>query len=278
MHDENSSIVSLDPVQRLTRDLSSASSTLSPGEARFLVDSYYSMQEDRIRSGERVRALNASEEPHSVLQWLAGQSETLENQIKRALKVYVENDKVGQWLISVTGIGPVIAAGLLAHIDIHKAPTACHIWRFAGLDPTITWKKGERRPFNARLKVVCWKAGESFVKISNNEKSVYGRLYRERKELETRRNDELQFKDQAARVLEIKNIGKDTEAYKAYSEGKLPPAHIHARAKRYAVKIFLAHLHEVMCEEILGVKAPVPYAIAILHHVDYIAREDNRAK
>ena len=26
----------------------------------------------------------------------------------------------------------------------------------------------------------------------------------------------------------------------------LPPAHIHARARRYVVKLFLFHLHEVM--------------------------------
>ena len=42
------------------------------------------------------------------------------------------------------GIGPVIAAGLLANIDIKQAPTVGHIWRFAGLDPTNKWigKKG----------------------------------------------------------------------------------------------------------------------------------------
>jgi hypothetical protein len=44
---------------------------------------------------------------------------------------------------------------LLARIDIVKAPTAGHIWRYAGLDPTVRWNKGEKRPWNAGLKVLC---------------------------------------------------------------------------------------------------------------------------
>ena len=87
----------------------------------------------------------------------------MEGQIKRALEKYVDNHPVGSWLTSIHGIGPVIAAGLLAHIDIARAPTVGHIWRFAGLDPTTKWEKKTRRPWNAALKVLTWKAGESFV-------------------------------------------------------------------------------------------------------------------
>ena len=58
--------------------------------------------------------------------------------------------------------------------------------------------------------------------------------------------------------LEKYKIGKTTDAYKAYSVGKLPPAHIHARAKRYAVKMFISHLHEIWYEVELGKPAPVP--------------------
>jgi hypothetical protein len=37
-----------------------------------------------------------------------------------------------------------LAAGLLAHIDITKAPTAGSIWRYAGLDPSIEWLGREK--------------------------------------------------------------------------------------------------------------------------------------
>ena len=71
-------------------------------------------------------------------------------------------------------------------------------------------------------------------------------------------------------ILTKKKIGKDTDAYKAYSIGKLPPAHLHARATRYAVKLFLAHLHEVMYVQHHGRKPPLPYAIGILGHAHKI--------
>ena len=256
-------------VQRLTRDLTAAALTLSDAEVRFLVDAYYQQQDNRIRAAGQIRSMG-KEEPHSVLLWLEDQSTTLENQIKRALDKYTASHPTGEWMRSVYGIGPVISAGLLAHIDIERAPTVGHIWAFAGLDPTKKWEKKTKRPWNARLKVLCWKAGESFVKFSNAEECYYGRIYKQRKEQEQQKNEALEFSDQAAKVLETKNIGKDTDAYKAYSVGKLPPAHIHARARRYAVKLFLSHLHGEMYRTLLGKEPPLPYPVAILGHAHVI--------
>jgi hypothetical protein len=46
---------------------------------------------------------------------------------------------------------------------------------------------------------------------------------------------------------------------------------LHARAKRYAVKLFLAHLHEVWYREHYKTAPPIPYPIAHLGHAHYIA-------
>lgn len=255
----------LNPVQRLSKDLAAAAVTLSDAEARFLVDTYYNMQENRIRAGGQLRAIK--DEPHEVLTWFEEQASTLENQVKRALDKYTSAHPMGEWMRGIYGIGPVISAGLLAHIDITKAPTAGHIWRFAGQDPTDEWKKGERRPWNARLKVVCFHAGESFVKFSNNEKCVYGHEYKARKKLEEAANERLEFAEQAKAKLAKFNIRKETDAYKCYIVGKLPPAHIHARAKRVAVKLFLSHLHAQMYRTILKKEPPLPFPIAHMGHV-----------
>ena len=56
-----------------------------------------------------------------------------------------------------------ISAGLMANIDITKVQTAGQIQAFAGLDPTREWNKGEKRPYNARLKALCWKIGQCFI-------------------------------------------------------------------------------------------------------------------
>ena len=222
-------------------------------------------------AGNQARVLADAKEPHGVIQWLFDQNDTVEKQIKRALDSWTDSIPAARWAKSIVGIGPVISAGLAAHIDVARATTVGHIWRFAGLDPTVEWKKGQKRPWNAALKTLCWKIGESFVKVSGREGDFYGKLYIQRKEFEQARNDSGTLADQAARKLERFNIGKSTDAYKAYAGGKLPPAHIHARAKRWAVKLFLAHYHHVAWTLATGTPPPKPYVISILGHADFIA-------
>lgn len=257
----------LEPIQRLTRDLKEASVVLTDDEARFLVDAYYQMQENRKRSDNQTLSLSKEGEPCAVLSWLAAQSGSLERQVARALDAYSASKPEGQWARSVVGIGPIISAGLLAHIDIEKAPTAGHIWRFAGLDPTDKWNKGEKRPWNAALKTLCWKIGESFVKVSGNPEAVYGQIYLQRKEYEKAKNERGEYSEQAAEVLKSRPTHKQKATY---ADGKLPDGHIHARCKRYAVKLFLSHYQEKCYEFRYGTKPPLPYPIAILGHAHKI--------
>jgi Transposase IS116/IS110/IS902 family len=260
----------LEPLKRLSRDLRNASKTLTTSEARYLVDAYYQLQDDRIRADGQIRSMQETAEPSEVLRWLSENTGVLERNIKSALAAYSQASELGRWAESITGIGPIISAGLLAHIDIYKAPTVGHIWRYAGLDPTSVWGKGQKRPWNASLKVLCWKIGESFVKVSGNDKDIYGKIYLERKALEISKNTEKAFADQAAAKLEKVKIGKETDAYKAYIQGYLPPGHLHARAKRYAVKLFLAHWHHVAYSLAHQQPPPKPYVITQLGHAHEI--------
>lgn len=248
-------------ITRLTKDLKQGATTLSKDEARFLVSYYYLMQEDRIRAHHQERTLDESNQPHQVLTWLADNTRILEAQVKRALAAYTAADPVGKWAQTIPGIGPILAAGLLAHIDMQKCPTVGHIWSFAGLNPTAVWEKGQKRPWNADLKVICWKIGESFVKVSGRDGDIYGKLYLERKAFETDRNSRKEYADQAAARLAKFKIGKETDAYKAYIEGYLPKGHVHARAKRWAVKLFLSHWHHVAHQATFGRPPVKPYIL-----------------
>src|SRR5262249_6639854 len=116
------------------------------------------------------------------------------------------------------------------------------------------------------LKVLCWKIGESFVKVSGSKKDIYGKVYLQRKQYEQERNERGEYAGQAEAFLSSKRIGKDTEAFKAYSKGLLPHAHIHSRAKRYAVKLFLSHWHEAAYRHRYKEAPPKPFAIAHLGH------------
>lgn len=254
----------IEPLKRLSRDLKKAAATLTATEARFLVDAYYTMQRDRIRAAHQARQLAKNNEPHTVLTWLFDNTEILERNIKSALGTYALANPVGKWSLSVVGIGPVISAGLLAHIDLepwrcmrvregafydaeakactekepthgvecHRAPLATvgQLWRFAGLDPTVKWKESTKRPWNGALKRLCWIIGESFTKQSGHERDFYGKLYVARKAQEIAKNLDGAFATQAQVSLAEKRWSKDTDALVWYS-GRLTPA---AAAEFYA--------------------------------------------
>lgn len=314
-------VLGYDPVDALNKDIKKASEVMSKKEARFLVDNYYAKQEDRIRQVNQIKALKGTDEPHLAIQWLAENSRKMEDNLHKSLDRYSLSLPPGQWARSICGIGPVIAAGLLAHIDMepwrcalsaeslknkpcnplkphgpacmwNPTATAGQLWRYAGQDPTSIWNKGERRPWNSELKDIVWKAGQSFIKVSNNKNDVYGHLFAERKILEQQRNFSGQFIQQAREKLAKFNIGKDTATYAWYS-GRLTPeqgmlitmaeaedrdaltkklagpvgsglemlsiGHINARAQRYAAKIFLAHYHMVAYRDHFKINPPKPY-------------------
>jgi hypothetical protein len=257
-------------VNLLSKDLKAASKIMTRAQVRYLVDTYYQMQEQKKRENMHVTSLEKVGEPNSLSEHFANNFTILEAQARNSLDKYSGANTVGIWMRSQKGIGPVIAAGFLAHLDITKAPTAGHFWSFAGLT-NRPWLKGQVRPFNMKLKTLCWNMGECFVKVSGYEDAYYGIVYKERKVVELARNEAGDFAEQAKAILAAKNFSKDTDAYAAYSTGKLPPAHLHARAKRYAVKLFLSHLHSVMYQEHYKMPAPTPYVIAFLDHAHYIA-------
>lgn len=295
--------ISLEPLTRLERDIAKSTQTLGPHQARFLVDTYYAMQEGRIASAARVRDLMKAEEPASVMEYARVQMEMLEGQVARALRWYVEAQPLGVWMTSVTGIGPVIAAGLLSTVDYEGTNSSSRVWKYAGLTPDSIWEAGQKRPWNPFLKTLAFKIGESFVKTQSNPNDFYGRFYAYRKAIEWRRNVAGTLADQAAEKLKKYRIGQTTNAYKWYAgrispewvqlvfhnnesfpatlpsnslnpadviTPMLPPAHIHARARRWTAKLFLSHTVEVGFWLTHGELAPAQYAFAHLGHTDYV--------
>lgn len=266
---EGEEVVVSTALQRLARDVRATAAELGRDEARGLVKLYYDLQKHRMAVRSQERELVAVGKSAEIFDHFALQLATLEKEMQGVLDVYSTSTPVGAWSRSVLGIGPVIAAGLMAHIDITKAPTAGHIWRFAGLDPTVKWAKGQKRPWNHDLKVLCWKIGDSFVKFSGNEKSFYGPIYRERKAFEVARDEDGYNAETAARTLAERRI-EDAPTRRAYESGHLPPGRLDLRARRYATKLFLAHWHEVAYEAEFGTPPPAPYPIAHLGHAHKI--------
>lgn len=318
-----------EPIRKLDKDLRKASRELSRTNIRSLVDFYYQIQQFRKVAALQTRDAEVKD-PNQVSMWVFDNMQRFENDIKKALDEFTNAYLIGRWMKSIVGIGPVIAAGFMAHLDIRKAKTCSHFWRYAGYDPTAIWKAkadnrkllveryGEsfneadlldaakhwgreyasllrfattkpngdakkltldsaatalaRRPWNADLKVLCFKAGDCFVKFSNHKLQYYGSVYNSRKRYEQEKNEKKEYAAQAARILEERNFNKDTEAYKHYIDGRLPPGHIHMRCQRYAVRMFMSHLHHVMFADYYKTDPaePYPFAKQIQDHRNYL--------
>lgn len=265
---EHTEELAFDVVMKLSRDVRIGGSGLSRDAARFIVDTYYRFQEHRIALNAQARALDEADNPSDAVMHFAAQTETLERQMIGVLDAWTDAHEVGKWAKTIVGIGPVLSAGLLAHIDIRKARTAGAIWRFAGLDPTVKWEKGQKRPFNADLKVLCWKIGDSFVKQKNRDSDHYGHLYAERKLYEIERNEAGGNAETAAFDLEHRKITDATLRAKL-ATGMLPDGRIDLRARRWATKLFLSHWHEVAYAAYYHELGPAPFSIAHLQHTHY---------
>ena len=337
---EEENVYSLELVDRIKRDfldyVGTDIATLSRDETRFMVSQFYDLQENRMQSDNRIRALANQNAPKSALQFIRDQIYMSEKNVEKILTVFSDTQEIGQWAKSIPGVGPILSAALIAHIDITKAPTVGHIWSFAGLNPTSSWvgrtksedlvekfvTKGQkvteeqialiaedsgrradaiqqqlrsldpdapnnnmnktalikvlsRRPWNSELKVVCWKLGQSFQKVKGRDTKskgpdIYGTVYSDRKAYEIQKNEAGDYRDMA--LAKSKTVGRSTEAYKSYSIGKLPAGHLDARARRYAVKLFLAHYHHVAYELEYGTPPPKPYILdGDRGHTHYIA-------
>lgn len=248
--------------------------TLSISEIQYLVSLYYQIQHYRITTNAQKQASIKEGASHTLIEFFNNEFKDIETQIKNTLNQYTDTDPVAWTLKQVVGIGPVIAAGLVANLDITRpdVKTAGSYWRYCGVDPSVNKaKKGEKRKYNADMKVLtAFKLGESFCKVQNKETAFYGKIFKEWKEEYVRRNEAGELACNAKRQLEEKNYSKTTDAYKAYIQGKLPPAHIHAMARRKPVMLLLSHMFDLQYMLHHHKKSPIPYIIAVGDHVHEI--------
>jgi len=313
---------------RYTKDQLAEAHTFDREQMAAAVGMYYGIQKLRVgarnKESAHERSTDILADPVLITE-MKQRLERLERESARVLREFAQARPLGRWAMSIAGVDAVIAAGLLAHIDVARAQTAGAIWRFAGLlDPKLQpWERGQKRPWNARLKTLCYKLGESFKKLTVSETSLNGdddviaekvlkehadkgielsgtelltkvkakraraqkrasslqndnylyvRLYSERKQRETQRNDAGLFREQALGRLELakrKGLAISPDQKKLWADGRLQPVGVDRRAARYAVTIFLSHYHQIG-REILGLPMPKPWVLEHGGHVHYI--------
>lgn len=232
-------------VEQGNRDFVETAVTLTRKQVRHLVNCYLSNNFDKLSSDK-------NDEICIIINNLLNEVETVEKTIKQLLNTYNDTHPIGKWLKSIGGITPVYAAGLLSYIDIKKAPTAGHIWSYAGLIPQIMSRNYQ---YNPSLKRLCLHIGNTFAELGN--KCFYGRIYNKRK------------------IYELEKKTKQT-AFLLYPANQI--SHNDKKARRYAVKIFLSHLQAIWYQMEFREKPANPYAIDIIGHAHHISPPNSPLK
>lgn len=206
------------------------------------------IQKARIQFSNRLSAIENGTDQASILQRetlnryyndLVLMETSLNKDIRKLLRLY----KIYPVLSSIRGIGPVLAAKLIALIDIEKCDTVSALWRFAGLGvvdgAAEKLKAGEKAHFSRRLKSVMYLVGKSFL----TSRSPYYYYYLEMKEKYERTHPEWTAN------------------------------HRHFAALRKAEKLFLSHLWEKWRKmENLPVRRA--YVIDVLGHTNVRTPEE----
>lgn len=241
------------------KDIAGAAKTIPEREVRYLVGMYYTAQQMRIAIAGKLRSIG--EKPNAMLTIFLDMFEEVERDIQAALDVYTDNSEIGRSFRRIKGIGPVLTAAWLAHVNVHIAGNCAKVLSFGGYNPNMVWEKGQKRPYNADLKLVFSKMGRAFVFLSNRA-SFFGQKYKENKKIVERRNNAGLFADRCTELLRTRNYRTDTNAYKCYKEGKYPPAHVSASARLKTVALCVGVLHREHFRLVHGTYPPDPYLVA----------------
>jgi len=243
-----------------------------------------------------------AEEKSATMLWVDTRMERMEVELREQIKDTVALHPLwGAWLGKIRGIGPCIAGGLLSILDVKRASSPSAFFKICGLHVdedtrlAVHRERGVKFEYNPFLKVICWKAGESFVKCAAL-RSYYRRIYdRFRGEIDARfvgylakveaekkatgRDKNLPMLEMHGAVVDPnspcrreshgdghliidekgpieKGTGKDK---KKFSRIPCPDSHRFEMAKRKTVKLFLSHMWTVWRGiEGLPVRPPYP--------------------
>lgn len=146
--------------------------TAQMSDLKLLTRLFYEAQDQRKAAANRVGAYEGLgiETPyaHAALQDAEEYEKHLAKHIRALLKV---NPFYNAWLKHVKGIGPLLAASLLAELGSpQRFNTVSALWSYAGLKvkngEAMRRAKGEKANWNPMVKMTAWKIGSQFIKTN----------------------------------------------------------------------------------------------------------------
>jgi len=198
------------------------------------------IQRERKRFDNRIRAIQQGRDEPSegeleIYEIYFNRFKSIEEEIDCFVKDHVKDIPIYPFIVSVKGIGPLLAAQIISQIDITKADTVSSLWKYAGYGVTDGKadrpRKGQKLTYNKHLKTIFYKVGVQFLRND----SPY-RLY----------------------------YDKAKEYYQA-NRTDWTAGHIHNASLRKMIKLFISHLWHVW-RELEGLPTRLLYVQEKLGH------------
>lgn len=237
---------------------------------------WFSLMEMRKRSTLRISAVergasNLDAEFERAMSTTIHLDESVDVARETMIEIAAETcGPVWDWATGIRGLGSGgLVAQLLARIDDPgKFGVISKLWKFCGWAPNTEYGKGSRRPFDSRLKGICWNIGDSFIK---QQTPVYVDIYYEAKEKLRKAHPvatctvcgSIAVPTGKGRVWKCTHCGQGAAGFKL----RYTDAHIDKMARRKMIKVFLSDLW-IVWRQLLGLPVSQPYAQAILGHSD----------
>ncbi len=201
------------------------------------------LQKSRIQFGNRLSAFErgadqANESTSELVTRWQQRFNELELEADKDIEALIGDWPIVQAMIQIRGVGKLLAAKVIAMIDIDRADTVSALWRYAGYGVVDGERerpvKGEKLHYNIRLKTTCYLIGTSFLRL----KSPYADVYYAAKE------------------------------YYQANRADWTKLHIHRAAMRKMIKVWLSHLWQVW-REMEGLPTPDLYVMEKMGHTHY---------
>ena len=260
---------------------------------RNLVDIFYDFQGQRIQtqmrigSSERANTLTKEELSLYGIQTIMENARNFEEDLQKLIVKQLKNHALYlQYLTKITGIGPLIAAGMISYIDdIEKFDTVSSLWQYSGYGmnrfceackkPTSIEVKYDTGKIAKKLHPleVCPICHGDTVTILQKRTPGYQSNWNDRLKVLAWKASGSFVKQSASKSQyrklydKVKKEERKNHPKKIVSKGKTTfnDGHIHNRAMRKVAKIFLAHLWQTWRRQ-EGLEATEPYAKQLLGH------------
>lgn len=187
---------------------------------------------------------------------LEKQRHTLEEQ----LELLVIELPIYEWASKIQGVGPGSVAAIIGSTgNLWNYATVQKVWKRMGLAVAPDGRRqrnirnqttAKEGGYNAQRRATMWTIGTAIMMVQSErldketgevkrQAGEYRMIFDKRRAYEEAKNANGDYAPLAKAILTGSGLGKATTSYKAYSQGKLPKAHLKNRAQRYMEKELL---------------------------------------